>query len=134
MGKVEYFLDNDLEISIEAKDMYELLHLLTVSFKEIVSNNFEGDTSENRELFFESESVDLIAVDYMNELIYLFDVYGFVPVRGVFNLFDRKVKAELFGFIVKREDIKRVLKAATLHQFTIQKKDGNIHLKMIVDL
>ncbi|MGC8867586.1 MAG: archease, partial [Elusimicrobiales bacterium] len=121
-------------IHIDALDMKEIFHLLTLSFRKIIAGDYSNEASEKKKIFLESQSEELLVVDYMNELIYLFDVYAFMPVSGRFDVYNNRVDALLDGFIIKKEYVIRLLKAATFHNLVMKKEDKRIHLEMIIDV
>lgn len=133
MGNYRWFLNTDIEIEIFSSDYNELFLLLTNCFGDIVS--YKKDTNQiSKELYIEVEDKDLLPVDYFNELIYLLDRDGFVAVGGRFKIEGDSFSALLDGFIAKRDDIKKLPKAATYHDYRFEKTDEGFYLKMIVDI
>ena len=123
---------NDIEIEIHARDIKKIFELLTECFlKLLVESSYPEKTI--REVNLEFDSVEYLFVDYFNELIYLFDRDGFVPVRIDFSMLNNLFSAKLYGFLVKNEPVKRILKSATYHELEF-KKNGGYYLKMIVDI
>jgi len=74
----------------------------------------------------ESTSLDGLLVSWLNELIFLFDTYGFVGKEIVITNFgDMKIVADVAGedFDPERHEKRLLIKAATYHQLTIEEKD-----------
>ena len=74
----------------------------------------------------ESTSLDGLLISWLNELIFLFDTYGFVGKEIIITAFgDMKIVADVAGedFDPERHEKRLLIKAATYHQLNIEEKD-----------
>lgn len=133
MGFYRINVINDVEIEIKAIDLRDFLNTLIKSFSYIV---LEGKIEQTMKKYIvlKSEFPDA-AVDFFNELIYLFETENFIP----HSLLDFKMEKDIFITVIgckynaQKNKIKRILKAATHHNLEF-KRDKGFYLKMIVDI
>ncbi|MCX7905360.1 MAG: archease [Elusimicrobiales bacterium] len=137
MGRFSYFIGNDIEIEIYALDFFDLVQVLSDCFRKLILGDDEKLFDEN--LISNIIELDVsdyfFPVDYVNELIYLFDTQSFLPTAvKLHNSIGSKI--EIFGFnVLSRNIVKRLLKAATYHQYQFTKaENGNFYVKMIIDI
>lgn len=133
MGYYNYLINNDLEIEIFANNYNELFFLLTNCFAELVSSiKVSGNIFKKIDIDF--EDIEFLPIDYFNELIYIFDKDSFVATSVEFNIAERKFSGNLYGFFIDRKYVKKILKAATYHDYIFKNTGKVICLKMIVDI
>ncbi len=90
----------------------------------------------------ESHSIEGLLVSWLNELIFHFDAYGFMGKKVVISELSELsppvflLKATVSGedFDPERHERRLLLKAATYHQLSIEKKDGLWVTNVILDI
>jgi len=90
-----------------------------------------------RELKLSAEDVEILLVEWLNELIYIFDVeHIFFKRFEVAELTSTQIKARCFGEKIKpsQHKLKREIKAATYHMLKIDKEDGGYKVQVIFDI
>ncbi|MBN2462248.1 MAG: archease [Dehalococcoidia bacterium] len=90
-----------------------------------------------RELKLSAEDVEVLLVEWLNELIYIFDVEHIFFIRfEVDELTSTQIKARCFGEKVKisQHKLKREIKAATYHMLKINKEDVGYKVQVIFDI
>jgi SHS2 domain-containing protein len=90
-----------------------------------------------RELELSAEDVEVLLVEWLNELIYIFDVEHIIFKRfEIEELTGTKIKAKCFGEKIKpgQHKLKREVKAATYHMLRISKEDGSYKVQVIFDI
>lgn len=90
-----------------------------------------------REVEVSSEDVEVLLVEWLNELIYILDVEHILFKRFDINeLSGTKLKATCFGQKIKpgQHRLKREIKAATYHMLRLDKDDGNYKVQIIFDI
>ena len=97
------------------------------------------DIKENtqREIELSSEDEDFLLVEWLNELIYIFDVEHVIFKRfEIDDLTSNKIKARCFGEEIKQEQhkLKREIKAATYYMLRITKDNGGYKVQVIFDV
>ncbi len=116
VGIIAYGSDMKEAFANIAKGMFSLITELTVI-----------EETEYRDIELSSSDQESLLVEWLNELIYLFDVENII-----FNKFDitqlgnTNLKARIFGDKVdsSRHELKVGIKAATYHMLRIDKSDG----------
>ncbi len=92
---------------------------------------------EKRQIELESPDREALLVDWLNYLLYLFDVEGFLGREfQVTALTDRHLRATAWGekFDPERHPEKTAIKAATYHHLEIGPRDGGWQATVILDL
>ncbi len=93
---------------------------------------------EKRQIEVESPDREALMVDWLNHLLYLFDVEGFLGREfHVVSLTDRRLQAVAWGegFDPERHPEKTAIKAATYHHLEIgPRADGGWQATVILDL
>jgi SHS2 domain-containing protein len=90
-----------------------------------------------REIELSAEDVEVLLVEWLNELIYISDVEHIIFKRFEINeLSNTKLKATCFGEKIKpgQHRLKREIKAATYHMLRINKEDRNYKVQIIFDV
>ena len=92
---------------------------------------------EKRQITLESPDREALLVDWLNHLLYLFDVAGFLGREfQVTALTDQRLEAEAWGevFDPERHPEKTAIKAATYHHLEIAPKGDGWQAMVILDL
>ncbi len=83
------------------------------------------------------DSFEFLLVNYLNELIFQFDAYGFTACKiEVLELTENIIKAKVMGenFDPSRHAQDLLIKAATYHNLKIEKVDGSFIVEVIFDI
>jgi SHS2 domain-containing protein len=98
-------------------------------------DDFKEDVQRDIEL--SAEDVEVLLVEWLNELIYIFDVEHIVFKRfEIEELTDTQIRARCFGERIKpgQRKLKREIKAATYHMLRIGKDNGSYRAQVIFDI
>ncbi len=85
----------------------------------------------------ESHSLEGLIVSWLNELVFLFDAFGFVGKRIIIKTFgDYRITAVVRGedFDPDRHERRLLIKAATYHQLSIAEEKGLWTARVIFDI
>ena len=99
------------------------------------TDDFKEDVE--RELKLSAEDVEVLLVEWLNELIYIFDVeHIFFKRFEVDEITSTQIKARCFGEKIKtsQHKLKREIKAATYHMLKINKEDAGYKVQVIFDI
>jgi len=133
MGKYKIEIVNDVEIEAWALSINDLLNTIIAAFNSVL---IEGECyrDSEKEVCFDSDFPDFF-VDFLNELIYLFETEGFIAHSISSFSKNGQIKLKLSGttFDLKKHKIKRVLKSATYHNLEFR-NDNGYYVKMIIDI
>ncbi len=105
-------------------------------FSLMLDLNTIGETVE-RALELSAEDTDILLVEWLNELIYIFDVEHTAFKRfEIDELTDNTIKARCFGEKIdpQKQKIRREIKAATYHMLQIEKQDSTYKVQVIFDI
>ncbi len=89
------------------------------------------------EVTLSAQDREALLIAWLNEILYLLDVHGFLPRRcRVVQVSETDLAAELWGERVDRERhaLRRLVKAATYHGLRVGKTDGEWEARVILDL
>jgi SHS2 domain-containing protein len=98
------------------------------------------DTIEDREqkqIELTAEDAEILLVEWLNELIYMFEVDHIIFKRfEIEELTENRIKARCYGQYVnpKLGILKREIKAATYHMLRISKGDDGYQVTVIFDI
>lgn len=132
-------LDHTADIGIAAygTDIKELFtNAATGLFSLMIDlSTIREDTK--REISLSAEDEETLLVEWLNELIYIFDVEHIIFKRfQIDELTSNKVKARCFGEKIKpgHHKLEREVKAATYHMLRISKSSSGYEVTVIFDI
>lgn len=85
----------------------------------------------------EADSPEGLLVNYLNELIFHFDTYGFIGRRiEIRELNETAIKAKVYGeeFDIDRHERRLLIKAATYHNIKVARVNGQWEIAVIFDI
>jgi SHS2 domain-containing protein len=85
------------------------------------------EETEQRDVNLTSSDQESLLVEWLNELIYLFDVENIIFKRfDITHLSDTKLEARIYGekVDISKHELKVGIKATTYHMLRIDKSDG----------
>ena len=133
----------DVAVLLRAADFEGLLDWATKALRDILVEDRSGDSQEAGSpvlVCLEAEDREGLLIDYLNELIFLFDTEGFVPAAPASVVLDLRdgcrlqtaVKGELFH--PSRHQLKTEVKAATFHNLEIRATPAGLEAQVVFDL
>jgi SHS2 domain-containing protein len=90
-----------------------------------------------REIELSAEDVEVLLVQWLNELIYISEVEHVIFKRfEIIELSNTRLKATCFGEKIKagQHRLKREIKAATYHMLKLNKENGRYQVRIIFDI
>jgi len=93
--------------------------------------------SVKREIDLSAEDVEVLLIEWLNELIYISEVDHILFKRfEIKELSNAHLRAICFGEKIKpgQHRLKREIKAATYHMLQLNKQDGNYKVQIIFDI
>lgn len=127
----------DLGWRIWGESLPELFENAAAALVSTLTDRRSLKLSETREISLESVDREALLVDWLNHLLYLFDVDGFLGRQfRVELLTNRRLRARVRGevFDPTRHPEKTAVKAATYHQLQIVREGGGWRATVILDL
>jgi SHS2 domain-containing protein len=92
---------------------------------------------ESRRIQVQAKDRGALLVAWLSELLYLFEVEGFLPVEyEIVSLDDQRLEAKARGDILDpaRHRLKGLVKAATYHLLEVSEVDGEWRVQVVVDV
>lgn len=132
MGSFNFFIGNDIELEIVAEDMNDFFNTVISCFRDLVVER-DVNSIETRNISIDISDEDF-PIGLFNELIFLFDRDGFVGNEVLVSFDGEKVNLLIKGERFSRDYVKRILKAATYHDYVFERDNKGIYVKMIVDI
>jgi|SRR3989344_2299582 len=135
------FFEHTADLGIEAygKDLNELFMNCALSIFESTADINKIKGSENRKIRMKNKKIDGLLYDFLSEIIYLRDTDSIifknckVEIKG-----DKEylLNAVLSGDYINREihELRREIKAITLHMFEVKKIKAGWKARIIVDI
>jgi SHS2 domain-containing protein len=127
----------DVGLIVRGADGPELFATAGVALFELVCRLDAVEERERYELASEADGVEALLVDWINDLVYLFEGEGVVCRRFAFQTWSpTSYRAEAFGEPVDaaRHDPRDLVKAATYHGLSVQELPGRWEARVILDV
>ncbi|MFW6105476.1 MAG: archease [Chloroflexota bacterium] len=139
MKKGFEIIDHTADVGIIAygADVEELFSNAALALFSLITEPEKIEEKLHLDLEVNSEGRDSLLVEWLNELIYLFDVKHILFNRfDIESLTHNNLKATCYGenFDQMRHKIKIGVKAATYHMLRLDKDDGEYRAQIIFDI
>ena len=139
MKRAFEIIDHTADIGIIAygKDIKELFSNAALALFSLITEPESVKEKLRRDLEIVSEDRDSLLIEWLNELIYLFDAEHILFTRfDIENLNHNQLKASCYGesFDPSRHKIKMGVKAATYHMLKVDKDGSGYQAQVIFDV
>ena len=139
MKKAFEIIDHTADVGIIAygADVEELFSNAALALFSLITEPESVEEKLHLDLEVSSEDRDGLLVDWLNELIYLFDAKHILFKRfDIENLTHNQLKATCYGesFDPMKHEIKIGVKAATYHMLRLDKGAGGYKAQIIFDI
>lgn len=127
----------DMGIEAVAETREELFAQAAYGLLEVIFGTPTGVARQEKALAVEGGDPEELLVNWLNEVLYLFEGKGFVPVDiEVEEVGWGRARARVSGepFDPLRHPVEREVKAVTYHQLRVEKVDGAWQARVYVDL
>ncbi len=118
-------VSGDVGLRVWGKGLDELFENAGLGTSDLITDISTINEKERKEIHIESDTIESLLVQWLNELIYLFDVDGFIGKRFNVEIKDNVLQAEVRGnnFDPDINERRLLLKAATYHDLSLKKND-----------
>jgi SHS2 domain-containing protein len=130
----------DIGIDIDAPDPGTLLVDAACAFTETITDSTLLAAVDAAELAFTAETLDLLLVDWLSELLYRFETTWWLPRHGIADAQRTDdgwtVRARLSGGRLDpgRHDVRVTVKAVTYHALEVRQTGTGWHARVILDV
>lgn len=129
-------LDHDADICLEVygSSMEELFRSAAKALFSLITDPGSVSPSLTRTVIAEGNGE--LLVNFLNELLYLFDTQRFIPCDVSVSFTGRGLSATLLGEVFDdgRHVIEQEMKAVTYHKFAITETDGMFSAIIVIDV
>jgi SHS2 domain-containing protein len=139
MNKAFEVIDHTADVGIIAygADIEELFSNAALALFSLITEPRSVEEKLHLDLQVSSDDIDSLLVEWLNELIYLFDVKHILFNRfDIRSLTHNELKAICYGecFDPMKHNIKVGVKAATYHMLKLDKSDDGFKAQVILDI
>jgi SHS2 domain-containing protein len=132
-------IDHTADIGIVAygADIKQVFANAALGLFNLMADLDDFGESLQREIELSAEDVEVLLIEWLNELIYIFDVERIIFKKfEIEELTSTRIKAMCSGEKIKPGEhrLKREVKAATYHMLHISKEDGSYKVQVIFDI
>ena len=139
MKKAFEVIDHTADIGIIAygADIKQLFSNAALGMFSLIAEPGDIEESVQRDTKISSQDMENLLVEWLNELLYIFDVEHIIFRRfKIDTLTDNLLKVRCFGEKInpQKHELKREVKAATYHMLSINKEDNVYKAQLIFDI
>jgi SHS2 domain-containing protein len=132
-------LEHTADMGLEAQggSLEQLFSEAAQALREVLFGQAGGRIEQTIHLRVTGQDVGELLVNWLNEILYIFEVRGFYPVSFlVETITDHSVCGLARGepFDLERHPVERVVKAVTYHQLLVEQVEGQWRARVYVDL
>ena len=122
---------SEVELELEGSSQADLYVEALAAFRELVDGATAHGAAFRREIVLPEAECSLLLVDWLNELVFLAEVEGFVPQRVERLELGDGLRATLAGV---RGRPRHLVKAATLHDLELSNRGEVWHARVVLDV
>ena len=131
----------DIGLELAADSLEELFIAASEGmFAVILGGRSEEKSTVKKRLEFSTDSLETLLVDWLSELIYLFDTDGLIPERFHLTITTEEERPTVSGDVDfrrydrERDQAEHEIKAVTYYKLNIRKDDGLYRCHVVFDL
>lgn len=102
----------------------------------LITNTDSIEETEEKDISLKADNNETLLIQWLNELVFLFDTYGFIGKQYVIDLQDNKINAKVSGgfFDPETNESGLLIKAATYHNISLKKVNSHWEATVIFDI
>lgn len=126
----------DVGVRVEGKTLNECFINSALALYSLITDINQVEEKEVREIEISEENLEDLLVSFLNELIFIFDTYGFIGCKVELEIKDKTLKAKVYGekFNPQKHERKLLVKAATYHGLSLKKEKDCWITEIIFDI
>jgi SHS2 domain-containing protein len=129
-------IDHEADIGFEiyGKTLEELFHNAAFALFSLIVEADDIKAEKGKKL--EIKDSDGLLIVFLNELLYFWETEGFIPRDLSFKIANGRLSGKVIGGLFNPDNhiIKREIKAATYHRFSINEENGMLKATVILDI
>jgi len=133
-------ISGDAGIKAQGRDCKEAFENAASGMYSLVTDPRSIDEKISKHIGLSASSMDSLIVDFLNELIFMLDAYGFVGRRVDIQEFEAdsgfSLSAVIHGeeFDASKHEKRLLIKAATYHKLKIERNSSGCVIEIIIDI
>jgi len=129
-------ISGDVGLRVRGKSLEELFENAAIGMVSLMTNPVKIKETEHREISLTIENYESSLVQWLNELVFLFDAYGFTGRVFRVSFQGDTFRADVSGgiFDPERDGQKLLIKAATYHNLSVRQIDSYWEATIIFDI
>jgi len=129
-------ISGDVGLRIWGETLEELFANAADGMYELMTDTSGIKDKEKKEISLNSGSMESLFVQWLNELVFLFDTYAFIGKKVLLNIQDNTLAATVSGeaFDAKAHESRLLIKAATYHGLSLKKINLRWQAEVIFDI
>lgn len=126
----------DVGVRAEGETLSECFINSALALYSLITDLDLVEQKETKEVEVSEENLEELLVSFLNELIFIFDTYGFIGSKVELNIEEKVLKAKIYGekFNLKKHERKLLVKAATYHNLVLKKENTHWIAEIIFDI
>ncbi|MEN2986037.1 MAG: archease [Thermodesulfovibrionaceae bacterium] len=126
----------DVGIRAEGKTLNECFINSALALYSLITELNQVEQAEIKEVELSEETLEELLIGFLNELIFIFDTYGFIGSKINLAIENNKLKAKIYGekFNPEKHERKLLVKAATYHNLILKKENDHWITEIIFDI
>ena len=140
MGFTYFSHTGDIGLTITAPSLDELFASAAAGLTDTITDRSLVEAAESIPVDLRASAVDLLLVDWLNELVYRFEAEGFLVAQARVTVARRSDHVAVTGSIEgervqpDRHPIKVLVKAATYHTLQVRRTGSEWHARIVLDV
>jgi len=129
-------ISGDAGLRIRGKSMEDLFENAALGMSNLITDTNKTGETEQREITLNRDTNEYTLIRWLNELVFLFDTYGFIGKTFHVSFAETTLTAHVSGgyFDPERDDKKLLIKAATYHNLSLRKVNSLWEATVIFDI
>jgi SHS2 domain-containing protein len=129
-------ISGDIGLRVWGKTLEELFENAAIGMSGLITDTSNIEETGEREITLSSDSNEGLLIQWLNELIFLFDAEGFIGKVFKVSLHDNGLKAKVSGgnFNPEVNESRLLIKAATYHGLSLKKNNSHWEATVIFDI
>ncbi len=133
---VEDLCFTDVGFEVEADTVEELFVASALATEAVMADVGKIRPVVKRDIEIKAEGLDMLLFSFLEELIFLKDSEGLLFSRFDIMVKDSSLKGRIYGQPIGEYEgeLGRDVKAVTLHQFEVKRRDGRFYARVVLDI
>jgi SHS2 domain-containing protein len=129
-------ISGDIGLRIQGNNPQELFENAAGCMSELITDTARIPATERKKITLTAESYENLLVLWLNELIFLFDAYGFIGTSFTLHMENTALRADISGGTMdaRVHESRLLLKAATYHGLAVKRSHLEWEATVIFDI